>query len=164
MIADDYAHLTAWICIVLFEIHNPTLEDIQWYTSRQSKSSSSLPPSWIFPLVWYLLKALIIASQFIFFKNSPIDADWYMPAVYALSITTILLMKFWTVLFFRMRSPRVAIAISVLLVATSTATVTCIGVTGTQWVSFGLYMPLPIWLVVALVLNIKFRNEKGSRR
>ena len=83
---------------------NPST-DTKWYKSL--KQSPLTPPSWIFPIVWTTLYALIILSGIIFLKNgggirSP--GFFYYCAAWVLNIS-------WSQVFFRYQRPDLSFVI-----------------------------------------------------
>lgn len=155
----DVASLIGWIVIVSWQRWPMTMDDITWYERESLKLRHCRVPSPIFPIVWTLLHALVIASQFSYFKLAAASAgDVLYVTTFALSIANLLLAQAWTFLFFKMRRIISALIVAILLVLTAVAVCVLMGVShgivGSLWpLPVALYIPYIVWLVFAVILN-----------
>lgn len=152
--------LVAWICLFLYETYSMTREDVNWYNEGRSKRLPRMlqfPPI-IFPLVWFVLKALLITSHYFYYEYASDFTYWTFIAVTVCTLVNTLLMKGWPVLFFGMRRSAMSLANAYLLVITSVLTVVFMGLSEPAlgpmyWLPLILYILYPCWLIVALIVN-----------
>jgi hypothetical protein len=177
----DVVALVAWMTFVLFEMHAMSPKDVAWYRKNAQNITYSLP-SWVFPLAWTILKGLLIASNYLFFKYSVSTTHWSFVAVFVLTVVNIVLAKTWSVVFWSMRlikpveelRRRAAMAwvIAMVIFATAVAVLVMMGVAANQnlsggqpYLPMGLYIAYPVWLLVAVVLNgAWYYHYSGSGR
>jgi tryptophan-rich sensory protein len=115
--------------------------DTKWYKSL--KQSPLTPPSWIFPIVWTTLYALIILSGIIFLKNGGgvrSTGFLYYCAAWVLNLS-------WSQVFFRFQRPDLSFVIILGMVA---------------FIALNIRAFYPVWVSFATYLNgyITFMNPK----
>jgi len=151
----DVASLLAWIIFVTWQQWPLSRKDIVWY----EKGGHARVPSYVFPIVWSILHALVVASHFLYFHfASDSTGDWKFITSLVLSIVNLLLAQYWTFFFFKMRTIRIAFIVALLLLATAAANVTIMGlsadIVGSLWaLPMALYIPYVMWLAFACFLN-----------
>lgn len=114
---------------------------------------SCIPPGWIFGVVWTLLYGLLSAAAVIYFYNDE-DGEYNVP-IFVLWVVNMMLNKVWSLVFFDMGRVAWALVIALLMLATSIAILVLVGISA-QWLAFGLYFPYPVWILVAIYLNVKW--------
>jgi len=89
--------------------------DTKWYKSL--KQSPLSPPSWVFPIAWTILYALIIASGFVFLSaTTTISAGvrslgfFYYCAAWVLNLS-------WSQIFFRFQRPDLSFIVILAMLA-----------------------------------------------
>jgi len=162
-------YLVAWICLFLYETYSMRYKDIQWY---RSEYKFRLPymlqfSPVIFPIVWLILKVLLVASHYFYYEYASDYYYWTFVAVTVCTLINVLLMKSWSVLFFGMRRSGMALVTSVLLVITSVLVVIFMGlsqpVSGDMfWLPLVLYVLYPCWLIVAMIVNAYWYASERS--
>ena len=148
------------VCLFLYELYNMRVKDTEWYNKeRRLRLPYALQFSpVIFPIVWTLLKILLVLSHFFYFEYTVDAYYWSFPAVFICTLINIILMKMWSVLFFTQRRIGMALINAVLLVITSVLVTIFMGLSqpalgDLYYVPLVLYILYPCWLIVALVLN-----------
>lgn len=153
----DAVQLVAWAVFIFWEPFQMKRSDREWYDKERENLTPRSIPGWVFPLVWMLLKTLNTATIVLFSSWLVTTDHWAWPAVFALFFANQVLSKFWTIVFFRLRQPRWALVIAVVLFATAAATWGCMwgGLDNSNLygIPIGLFTPYLVWLVVAIVLN-----------
>lgn len=117
-------------------------------------------PSWIFPLVWNIVYALIVVSGYFAFLESNIY-DIYLIVLFFVNI---MLNKFWSVLFWDMQKPFLALLSIVVMFATALPYFVLVAILH-NWYAFGFYTLYMVWLPVAFFLNldvVRNYNEKQT--
>ena len=166
--------LFTWLAIYLPETYSMTRADVEWYTQERDKRLPSMlrVPSMVFPVVWFILKGLLIASHFFYFEYAFDFTYWTFVAVFVTTFINIVLMKTWTMLFFGVRRIGAALAVAVGLVITSILVTIFMGLSqpalgDMYWLPLILYVLYPAWLIFALVLNAAWYTggwEGGKRQ
>lgn len=118
-------------------------------------------PNWLFGAVWSVLYGLISASIILYWWRAE-DKPLYT-ATMILLLVNLVLNKAWSPIFFYpTKRPFVAavlasIALVVLVATLATAVIALVFmVLNAQWLPFALILPYPVWLFVAMVLNVIF--------
>lgn len=109
-------------------------------------------PAGAFGIIWTIMYILIFFSGYYMFQA---DVQNYYTPILSLFIVNLFLNKFWSVAFFDMESPKIAVVIALFLTLTGAAVVVLMGIEG-HWLSLGLYVPYVAWCAVAIVLNMMF--------
>jgi tryptophan-rich sensory protein len=159
----DVVSLVAWMTFIVFEMHAMSQKDVTWYRDNAKRIPYSLP-SWVFPIVWTILKGLLIASNYLFFKYSVSSTHWSFVAVFVLTVVNIVLAKTWSVVFWSARheerSRRLGMAwiIAMFIFATAVVVLVMMGVAAEQnmngsYLPMGLYIAYTVWLLIAVGLN-----------
>jgi len=111
---------------------------------------------WIFPIVWFILKVLIITALYIFYQQITLNA-WFgstCDTVTLLFIFNIALNAMWAPVFFELRMPWLAWLICLALIGTGAAILYEFSIDGFRYLtSFWLFIWYPIWCIIALCLN-----------
>jgi tryptophan-rich sensory protein len=159
----DGSQLVVWIIFVFWEPYGSIGNKARdWYTKRSGGLKGYIVPWYIFPFVWTILKGLIVASIFLFFKSltqAAVDAvDYRYLTVYILFVVNVLIAKLWTVLFFKYRLTRAAFWVAFIIFATAVVVVVFMGISSDiivdiAYLSMALYIPYVAWLAFALYLN-----------
>jgi tryptophan-rich sensory protein len=149
-------------------------EDCVWYPvdprdqcRKRRRRVLLAPPTWIFPVVWTILYALIVAASILYART--VEDDLAPPvlhiglvvvstvyaAVFSLMLVNLAFNLYWTTAFFRKRSPVLAAVVCFVVLATSIAIAVLFGMYA-SWLIFGLYVAYPIWSAFAFALNINW--------
>jgi tryptophan-rich sensory protein len=125
----------------------------------------------IFPVVWFLLKSMLVAGYFLYFKyasETPLALDNPLViATMALIIASTCLAKYWVPLYFQWRQYGTAAALAFVLWACAVVILILIAVerVGGLW-----FIPLimvilhVVWLTIAFYLNVqRVRHENKHK-
>lgn len=126
---------------------------VQWLESRSSRIPC-YPPVWVFSAAWSMLYFLMMVSFFLFFRRMTGEPGFVRDVSGVFILVTLLLNKFWPIIFFKNRMPGAALMILVLLIISATCILGMFGTHGDLWISFGLLIPYAIWLIFACYLNV----------
>jgi tryptophan-rich sensory protein len=125
---------------------------------------------WIFPIIWFGIKLLVIAALYIFYQQTGLH-DWYgrtCDVVTLVFIFNMALNAVWVPIFFEMRAPITAFIIALGLIATGVVIVVFFTFDNNRFnTSFWLFLWYPVWCGVAAILNfawIFYEYKKGSRK
>lgn len=89
--------------------------DTKWYKSL--KQSPLSPPSWVFPIAWTILYALIIASGFVFLSaTTTISAGVRSPGFFYYCVAWVLNLS-WSQIFFRFQRPDLSFIVILAMLA-----------------------------------------------
>lgn len=92
-----------------------TLPNSNWYKSL--KQSPLTPPSWVFPIAWTILYALIIASGVVFLSaTTTISAGVRSPGFFYYCGAWILNLS-WSQIFFRFQRPDISFVVILAMLA-----------------------------------------------
>jgi translocator protein len=135
-------------------------EDASYYEDKIRTSVAMAPPSWLFPVVWYIIYALITAALVIYGQATSAVAeisDIYI-TILVLAAVNLTLNHFWTLLFFRSRQYGWSILVIVIIILTGITIDVLMAIEGgwTGWTAFGLFMAYPLWCLFALYLNARW--------
>ncbi len=112
---------------------------------------------WIFPIVWFILKILIISSLYIFYQQTILNA-WFgttNDVVTLVFISNMALNAIWVPVFFELRQPIVALLICLGLIATGIVILVFFTFDDFRFnTSFWLFLWYPIWCGFAFLLNL----------
>ena len=138
----------------------------EWYDS--SKKAPLSPPNWVFSIVWPILDTLWGFGTWIAWKELD-DASsyvvWILHWIFALLV--VVFKATWVPLFFGFAMPQLALL--VLIVTLPLVVAQCVLAFFVSLVAGGLLVPLSVWLLYALYLNVYFVMandvvvEKNSR-
>ena len=134
---------------------NPST-DTKWYKSL--KQSPLTPPSWIFPIVWTTLYALIILSGIIFLKNGGgirSTGFLYYCAAWVLNLS-------WSQVFFRYQRPDLSFVIILGMVSFIALNIRAFY--PVSRIAAYLLVPYLVWVSFATYLNgyITFMNPANA--
>lgn len=119
-----------------------------WYASLNKPFFS--PPEWIFAPVWSLLYILMaIALYLVWKKDSPQQDKTKAIILYAIQLS---LNALWSVIFFGMREPGIALAEIVVL--ETVIILTALSFRKMSKVATCLFIPYIIWVGFAAILNL----------
>ncbi len=161
----DCVALVTWIIFIFWEIFPMSQDSTEWYKKESRSLQMCRVPQQVFPIAWFLLKSMLVPSIFLFLKFSIDSEHWAFLTVYIVFVINILVAKTWTLLFFTLRKPRLALVVALILAATSLVVLIAMIVgrdnTGDLWaLPLGLYIPYVLWLCFAVVLNINWIIKK----
>jgi len=148
-----------WIGLVVFvistygQIGYGDQNGYQDYQQRKGMIRGS-PPGWVFGVAWSVLYGLISAAGFLYWLNYPAITST-RNAILILFFINLVLNKIWTPLFFGANRKGLAFFDLVLTLGTSIAVVVLFGIEQ-AWLSFGLYIAYPVWLLYAGYLNLQW--------
>jgi tryptophan-rich sensory protein len=117
-------------------------------------------PSWVFPVVWNIIYPLIIVSGYFAFLESN-KFDIYLIVLFFVNI---MFNKFWSVLFWDMQKPLLALLSMIPMIGTAIVYFVLVAVLN-NWYAFGFYAAYILWLPVACYLNwdvVRHYNEKQT--
>jgi tryptophan-rich sensory protein len=145
------------VAIAIAFFSNQAKDHQRLYRSIIKKGRASYPPSWIYPVVWFILWIAATAAIFIYYKLGDPESNYYV-SILSIFIAHLVLAWMWTPLFFWKRYYGYALFDLVLMWLTCAALV---GLTGYQanvvnsiiWASFALFVVYLLWLTYALYLN-----------
>lgn len=150
-----------WIGLVVFvgaTYINPSFRGRSEGTMEKYNRSNDYkfplrPPGWLFGPVWLILYGLIAASGYLYWDESvPSTLRDVLLAFYFINLV---LNKIWTPLFFDQGRRKWAFFIIILILLTAITVTVLLAIEG-FWLSFGLYIPYPIWVLFASYLNLQF--------
>lgn len=125
-----------------------------WEIFKVSRASTFFRPM-LFQVVWAILYTCIILAGYFFLNSSNPFNSWTVPA-FAVYLANILLNGYWVKVFFdNEQRGWQSILVIVLMIATGIVFLVFAAISG-WWITFGLWVPYLVWLVVALGLNISF--------
>lgn len=160
---DDVTLLVALITFVYWQIatrsngNGRSGESRAWYDRNRQRVAGGFVPGIAFPIIWFTLYALIVASMYIFFHDY--QSTIYYTAILVLFICNMMLNKWWSVLFFDNEDTMTSLFVAVALFGTALAMVILLGMTP-AYTSMGLLMPYLVWLAFAVYLNYQW-NKRG---
>lgn len=162
----DYIHLTTWIVFVFWEPYSMRDKDRAAYDEYYAKHTSMARiPKEVFAPVWFVLKSLLVAAYFMYFKAV---ADAYVPitsptlddplniAAMSIIIAATCLAKYWLPFYFRWKMHGTALIISFCLWASAIVVAALMGTTkvGSLWFVPVIFVSLhALWLTIATVVN-----------
>jgi tryptophan-rich sensory protein len=120
-----------------------------WYESLQKPALT--PPDWIFGPVWTVLYIMIFTSIFLFVKNHKKTTGF---GIYFLIVIHLLANFSWTVLFFGMQNPGLALIDIILLDLSLMAMIYYFW--KTNKLASILLWPYLLWVLFATYLNFSF--------
>ncbi len=119
-----------------------------WYASLNKPFFS--PPGWIFAPVWSILYILMaIALYLIWKKDAPQEEKTKAIILYAIQLS---LNTLWSVIFFGMREPGIALA--EIIVLETAIILTALSFRKISPVAERLFIPYIIWVGFAIILNL----------
>ncbi len=165
----DCVYLVTWIVFIFWEISPMRRESTEWYTT-EAKSASTFNVPWaVFPFVWLVLKAALVASIYLFLRFSVSVEDWTFLTVYVAFVVNIFMAKTWSLLFFEMRAPVASFFVAIALWLTAVLVLVVMIVAGVVTNNLGtlwyapmiLYCPYVAWLTFAVILNMDWISVKS---
>ena len=120
-----------------------------WYENLQRPALT--PPNWIFGPVWTVLYIMIAVSIFLFVKNHKTGTGF---GIYFLIALNLIANFSWTVLFFRLQSPGLAV-IDIVVIDISLILVIYY-FWQTNRIASTLLWPYLLWVLFATYLNFSF--------
>lgn len=160
--------LIALTVFVLWEMYDSFSNDMGRHykgVARHYKIRIFIKARW-FPVIWAFIKACVIASSFLYMEYTVSTAnDWPYTAVFVLFYTNIIMSKMWSPLFFYLHWYTGALVNAILLSATAWAifgiAISGVNVRPDLYLAPALvWLPYPVWLTVAVVLNWQFASAK----
>lgn len=164
----DATALVAWAVFIFWEPYTMTEEEKKRYERRRTNLVPRIFPSWIFPIVWTILKSLLLAS-IVLFSHYTIDTNhWAWLTVFGLFFVNQAISKMWTMLFFGMQRTVMALVVAIVLFLTALAILICMGI-GNENCEFYvaplvLFIPYALWLLVAIALNISWIVDENNNK
>jgi tryptophan-rich sensory protein len=163
---ESCTRLVAWTALVMFEVFTLSRSKRNQYDKemRNLNMVAYQIPSWVFPMVWYTLKTLIVLSMFFWAEYAVNVDDWTFPTVFALVFALIVLSKFWMPLFFDNCAYATSLGLAMVLFALSLAAMIIMIISnneGTLWaLPFALWVPVMAWYGFAVLLNFEWYRMK----
>ncbi len=119
----------------------------QWYTNLRKPSFN--PPNWVFAPVWTILYILMAVAIWLVRQRG--DSQLVLIAT-ILFVVQLALNVLWTMIFFRLRSPRAAFAEIIILWSVILATL--VAFWQIKPVAGALMLPYQLWVTFAAALNL----------
>lgn len=138
-------------------------DDYSWYKSHV-EMIPGYPPRWMFPVVWTILYILMCISFFLFVREIQYTPGFIMDVCGICITALIILNKMWTIVFFKHRAVRWALAMILVIMALTLVVMGLFGYHGDLWTSFALLIPYILWLCYALYLNAMWIHVEEKRR
>jgi tryptophan-rich sensory protein len=165
----DYIHLVTWIVFVFWEPYSMREKDRVRYDEYYAKRPSlARVPKEVFAPVWFVLKSILVAAYFMYFKAvsdayNPLDAlptldNPVIIATMSLIIAATCLSKYWLPFYFRWKMYQTAFAISFALWGCAIVVAILMGTTrvGSLWFIPVIFVSMhAAWLTVATILNLQ---------
>lgn len=160
---DHVIALIGWTSFVMFSKYSMTREDVTWYEEESARKKLWLViPSFVFPIVWFLLDGFEIVSLYFFWDYAVDYTTVTFLGAFISAFVNIILCKQWSATFFGWRREGTAFMISFLLFATSVMVLFFMGFSpdvidgplNMKWLPFGLYFAKPVWLTIAMLYNL----------
>jgi tryptophan-rich sensory protein len=157
----SYVDVAAFLGLYVFvhwQTTSASRNNYKWYARGSNAIRAKggyAPPGWLFGIAWWILYKLITVSLFIFFRESP-NTSWTYLAVFVTATTNVLLNKVWSQLFWDWKRTGWSLAVAVLMLISSIVVLVFVALTpgNALWgLTFGLYTPYAVWLLVAIYLN-----------
>ena len=120
-----------------------------WYENLQRPALT--PPNWVFGPVWTVLYIMIAVSIFLFVKNHKTGSGF---GIYFLIALHLIANVSWTALFFRLKSPGLAL-VDILLLDVSLILM-IYWFWQTSRMASALLWPYLLWVLFATYLNVAF--------
>jgi len=103
----DYVSLTSLIVFVFWEIAPMSSKSIKWYEQEiQTRQYTIQFPVMTYPLMWGLVKACDVTMAYFVWKYTINFYYWSAAPIFALFITSNMLAKAWSLVFFFRRDPK----------------------------------------------------------
>lgn len=130
-------------------------------TRKVARDRAVFFPWWVFPIVWFILKFLMVLSTYFYWRDNSANLDVALVSLY---FANGVLRKYWSVAFVDYNQSVLALVLAFFIAGTSIALVTLYGIQG-LWLPFGLAFPLAIWCTIAVGMNwvdIKRQKKKTT--
>lgn len=126
----------------------------RWYNEGRAEIPGWTPPGWLFGVVWTILYIALGVSTYLYFRN--FCAEPRYTATLWLILANALANKLWSLMFFDWGDLWMVVALWLLLLVILPTAVIVLVFMGLNaaWVSFGLWIAYPVWLLVAVYLNL----------
>lgn len=153
---------------------NMKKEDVIWYnsnvyqdTNKRVRKVMLAPPSWIFPIAWFILYCLIASAMVLYAlsitdylalpgKNlGNIDVPTTYMTIFAIFFVNITFNHNWIIIFFNQRNTKLAAVIAFIIAGTAIAINVLFGMES-QWTPFWLFIPYSLWTTFAFCLNLNW--------
>ena len=167
MLQIDAVLVVALYAAIFWQQSRTTMkESHDYYESRRNRLWCSFPP-WLFGVIWTIIYTLKLLSGYLFlysgsaFFTTEVHQNWFV-GVFVVYLLEIVFNKWWSVVFFDMESPKLALAILGVMIALVVLYIVflCVSV-GFWWHSFLICFYL-LWLVVALFWNIQWIGNDNT--
>lgn len=163
MISYDPSSVAGWAAFIFFgsfiQLVQP--KSRPWYEKLKKNPDSALPEDNRIFSLWFLWYLLMFFATIEYFRLYPKADDLNSAVILWCSWINILFNHLWTPLFFHYG--KLALAAGVIVVTFGSAMVVVIFFGLQQaWVPFGLYLPVVLWLAVAMFWNANAWGMKGS--
>jgi len=120
-------------------------------------------PPWVFGVAWTIVYGLNATATYYFFQDFGDEPTfWY---TFALLLANFMVNKMWTLFFFDLMLPVVALVDILLCLASAIAVLVLFGIEAESreivpktpnWIPFGVWIPYVLWLVFVAYLNARF--------
>jgi benzodiazapine receptor len=163
-IFNDKADVAIFLLLPLMlftELFSGTLQVAQyrnnkdWYDNIANRIIG-MPPSWLFPVAWSIIYILIWIALFLFYRDTDFATgnfpQYAVDTITILVVLNLVVNKMWSFVFFIARRASIALAMTLLLIASNVAIVVIFAVNNRlpEWI---LWLPYTIWCFYALYLN-----------
>lgn len=152
-----WLYFTAVICVWIFSISLMRLADWRWYKSLPH--SELEPPGLVFGIVWSMLYILMIAIGYIGDKDLQ-DSNLLLPMRILFGVS-LGLNVLWTIVFFIAKNPILSLLILVLYILVIINLIVFFATVNS--IATYLCIPLLVWLLFALYLNMSTANINRSK-
>lgn len=126
----------------------------KWYEMyRQRLLVGRLLPGRVFGIAWAIIFTLLGISTYLYDRNYAAVGDFHI-AVMWLILGNGLANKLWSWLFFDRSQKLASLALIALVIEPSAILIAIFMALDSAWVSFGLWLLYPAWLILATLLNL----------
>ena len=153
--------LTLIVILTLWYSFNPTPANAMPPSDKRAMPNmryvlalKTMPPGAFFGIVWFVLYGLIALSLFYFWRDASSDSRYTV--VLLLYIVNLFANKLYTPIFFGMQSPVGGLVVLLITLVSAGIILLYLGFVLGSSVSFWLFVPYVVWLLVAMGLHVKF--------
>lgn len=137
--------------------------DSTGHPKNHYRVSGLAPFQWVYTVSWWIMNGLTSIAIYIYWQdfNASVSKGPVYGTILLVWFSNVALMKFWAPTFFsathnNAKSRFVISSIIAFLVFLSAVAVVVMLIVDKAWLSFGLYVAYPIWLLYPLAVNIQF--------
>lgn len=167
MLQIDAVLVVALYAAIFWQQSRTTMKESQeYYETKRSRLWCSCAP-WVFGVAWTLLYTFKLLSGYFFlysgsaFFTTADHQNWFI-GVFVVYLLEIVFNKWWSVVFFDMESPRLALGIVITMISLVVLYIVFLCVSVGFWWHVVFILPYLLWLVVALFWNIQWIGNEGG--